>query len=181
MLSVTSDDVCYRPGTSCDALCVSVLAVQVFLDTYATDGIRPDLAREALSTYSPEAFAERLADPARAFVLAERSGHLVAFAEVAFDSISPVQTAHDGAELVRLYVQSRFKRVGIGSALLAQAEKLACLRSAKCLWLTAWVGNAPALAFYAALHYTDLGATSYVLQGEAHENRIFAKPLAAVS
>ena len=37
-----------RPATADDALCLGVLAMQVFLDTYATDGIRPPIAREAL-------------------------------------------------------------------------------------------------------------------------------------
>ena len=37
-----------RPATADDALCLGVLAMQVFLDTYATEGIRPPIAREAL-------------------------------------------------------------------------------------------------------------------------------------
>ena len=36
-----------RPGTRNDAVTVAALSLQVFLDTYATDGVRPDLAREA--------------------------------------------------------------------------------------------------------------------------------------
>ena len=39
-----------RRGRENDALCVSVLATQVFLETYAGGGIRPDLAREVLVT-----------------------------------------------------------------------------------------------------------------------------------
>ncbi len=35
-----------RTGVPDDALCIGVLATQVFLDTYATSGIRPDLAYE---------------------------------------------------------------------------------------------------------------------------------------
>ena len=42
-------DVEYRNGTPDDALCISVLAMQVFLDTYAIDGLRNDIAREALA------------------------------------------------------------------------------------------------------------------------------------
>ncbi|HOZ25184.1 MAG TPA: hypothetical protein PLI83_10420, partial [Thermomonas sp.] len=37
-----------RPATPDDALCLGVLGLQVFLDTYATGGIRPTLAREVL-------------------------------------------------------------------------------------------------------------------------------------
>ena len=41
-----------RIATIDDSLCIGVLATQVFLDTYATQGIRPALAREALALYA---------------------------------------------------------------------------------------------------------------------------------
>lgn len=47
----------FRSATPDDAVTISALAVQVFLDTYATDGVRPDLAHEALAVCSVEAFA----------------------------------------------------------------------------------------------------------------------------
>ena len=83
----------YRRATTEDALCLGVLATQVFLDTYAPQGIRPDLAREALACYSPEVMAAHLADPNVHFVLAESDGHLVAFLELALNRPSPYQTA----------------------------------------------------------------------------------------
>ena len=53
----------YRTATSDDALTLSVLATQVFLDTYATRGIDTDLAKEASTIYSPAEFLKRLQDP----------------------------------------------------------------------------------------------------------------------
>jgi diamine N-acetyltransferase len=45
----------FRRANSSDALCLSALATQVFLETYATEGIRPWLAREV-----QERFAARI-------------------------------------------------------------------------------------------------------------------------
>lgn len=70
-----------RTATPADALCIGVLATQVFLDTYATEGIRPDLAREVLAGYGTAAFESRLLDPQTSFVVAERNAHLIGFAE----------------------------------------------------------------------------------------------------
>lgn len=175
--SVAPAGVNFRAGTPNDALCISVLAMQVFLDTYATNGLRDDLAREALIVYSPDAFAARLAQPTTYFLLAEKSGYLLGFAEVSFASPAPISEVIDGAELIRLYVQRPFKRMRIGGALLAQSETLALTQSAACLWLTAWSGNAPARSFYVALGYSDVGATTYVIEGSAFENRIYVKML----
>jgi hypothetical protein len=57
------DDPTYRLALPSDALCLSVLATQVFLDTYATQGIRPAIAREVRQYLSEEAFAEILSHP----------------------------------------------------------------------------------------------------------------------
>jgi diamine N-acetyltransferase len=135
-----SAGVTYRAGGPADALCLGVLAMQVFLDTYATGGIRPDLAREALAGYSPEAFAPRLADRDMSFVLAETAGHLIGFAELHFASVCPADV-RAGVELVRLYVQQPFQRQGIGAQLMKHAEQRACTAGADGLWLSAWCGN----------------------------------------
>ena len=45
---MNTDAVELRPADAADALCIGVLGMQVFLETYAPDGVRPDLAREVL-------------------------------------------------------------------------------------------------------------------------------------
>src|SRR5690349_5588603 len=114
-----------RTAVPGDATTIAALAVQVFLDTYATEGVRPDLAREAFREYSAERFAARLAEPGRSFVLAEAGEGLLGFAEVIACPLQAPAGGIRGAELVRLYVQARAQRNGIGRTLLASAERLA--------------------------------------------------------
>lgn len=157
---------------------VAALATQVFLDTYATGGVRPDLAREAFCEYSEQAFSRRFAETGRQFVIASLADAVVGFAEVlCFSCVSPV-AGLSGAELVRLYVQPRFQRTGVGRALLQEAERLARLSSLHSLWLTAWDGNLSALAFYAPMGYADVGATTYSFGGNTYGNRVLAKEVA---
>ena len=66
-----------RLADSRDAQCLSALATQVFLDTYATSGITLALAREAEAQFSVSACAERLRLSKCRTLLAERRGHLV--------------------------------------------------------------------------------------------------------
>lgn len=166
-----------RSATPGDVPAVAALAIQVFLDTYATDGIRPDLAREALDDYGPAAFAQRLAEPGRRLVLACVGEALLGFAEWLQ---APSRAAPDlplGAELLRLYVQPAQQRGGIGRALLRQVEAEAMAVGHQQLWLTAWSGNTRARTFYAALNYADLGAVQIEIQGQRYENRVLAKSL----
>ena len=166
-----------RDATAEDALVLGVLATQVFLDTYATRGIRPLLAREVREHFSTEAVAALLAQPGTRFLLAEREGHLVGFVQLAFGLSQPLVRAEPAVELQRLYVQQRFKGQGVGKALVAAAAARAAAWGAQALWLTAWVGNQHALDWYRRQGWCELGSTDYVFEDERFENRVFLMAL----
>ena len=171
---MTATPIQFRQATEGDAVTIAALSVQVFLQTYATEGVRPDLAREAFHTYSQAAFAQRLCDPSRKFVLAESGDGLLGFAELNVSNDEAPCGNVRGAELVRLYVQPRFQRQGLGRGLIESAHRIAASCSADALWLTAWEGNEAALAFYRRLGYRDMGATTYTIEGRAYPNRVLA-------
>jgi GNAT superfamily N-acetyltransferase len=170
-------DVTFRVAVDADALCIGVLATQVFLDSYATEGIRPSLAREVLEHLSTNAVSALLANPNARLIVAERAGHMVAFAQLTCGSTQELVPSGTAAELIRLYVQEPFTRKGVGTVLLRRAEAIAASEGASTLWLTGWVCNRRALAFYASRGYKDLGATTYVFENEQYENRVLAKAL----
>lgn len=169
--------VSFRRATLADADRLAVLGAQVFLDTYAPEGVRPTVAREVLATFSPEACAAWVADPRSVVEVAELDGHVVGFAHLVLGAGHALAPPGDPAELLRLYVQRPFAGRGIGTSLLRRAEHAAAEAGAAVLWLTAWVHNAPALAFYAARGYADFGATPYRFEDEVHENRVVARRL----
>lgn len=172
-----TDLVRLRPGLPSDAVPIAALATQVFLDTYATQGVRPDLAREAFEQYSESAFARRFMETTRRFIVAENDGALVGFAEILCSGTQSPAPSTLGAELVRLYVQPRAQRRGVGRLLLSEGESLATANRLPCLWLTVWEGNANAIAFYRRMGYAEVGTTTYSFQGHTYGNRVFAKAL----
>ncbi len=170
-----SDAITFRLGTPADALCLGVLSTQVFLDTYATQGIRPALALEVLEQHSVAVYDALLADAGVTILVAECAGHLVGFSQVRDGDGHAQVPAAAASELRRLYVQERFTGRGLGRDLLRQAEKAAAARGAEMLWLTAWEGNARALQFYPRCGYEDLGGTIYSFGGDDYPNRLFGK------
>lgn len=177
MTRSASPTVTIRDAVADDALCLGVLGMQVFLDTYATAGIRPTVAREVLATFSTESLAAQLRDPATRILVAERDGHLVGHAQLTLGAAHELAPPGPTAELLRLYVQEPFTGGGLGTRLLHAAEAEAAARGACVLWLTPWVHNRRALAFYAARGYADHGQTWYRFEGEAHQNRLLARSL----
>jgi len=171
-------EITYRMAVPQDALTLSVLATQVFLDTYAIHGIRPAIAREVRHFLSEEAFAELLTHPRHSLLVAERSDHLLGFAQLIQGQTHPfLPPETPAAELSRLYVQRPFLGKGLGKELLARAEALAAEKGAEILWLSAWTGNTHALRFYEARGYQDVGAGVYTFEGDSYETRVFLKKL----
>lgn len=168
-----------RPATLADALCLGVLGTQVFLDNYATTGIRPTLAREVLGAFSTEAVAAMLQQPHTQVVVAELAQHLIGFAQITLGTPQVLLQAQRPLELDRLYVQEPFTAQGVGSRLIQRAEQQAAAAGADVMWLTPWVHNQRALRFYAKLGYADLGSTWYCFEDERHENRVLVKALQA--
>ncbi|WP_418318892.1 GNAT family N-acetyltransferase [Piscinibacter sakaiensis] len=167
-----------RPAVPDDALCLSVLAMQVFLDTYATQGIRRAVAREVLTGYSEQAFSIAIANERARICVAEMAAHLVGFAHVTIGESHQLAPAGAQSELLRLYVQEPFTGRHVGTQLLAEAERLAVAAGSDVLWLTPWVHNHRALGFYRRRGYADCGQTCFVFEGESHENRLYAKRIA---
>lgn len=79
-------DVACRLAAPVDAPTLSALAIQVFLDACAEEGVRPSFAHEARDILSPAAFCAALADPACTLLLAERERRLPGYAQIAFPS-----------------------------------------------------------------------------------------------
>jgi len=167
-----------RAAVDDDALCLGVLGTQVFLDTYATGGIRPTLAREVQASFSAEACRAFIAAPGSVVCVAESDGHLVGFSHLALAARHELAPEGEQSELVRLYVQEPFTGRGLGSRLLREAESAAAAAGNTVLWLTPWAENARALRFYARHGYLDHGLAWYRFEHESYENRVLAKRLA---
>jgi diamine N-acetyltransferase len=94
-------DFTLRAAVDTDALCIGVLATQVFLDTYATDGIRPSVAREVLEYFSPAAVSALLSAPGTRFILAERAEHVIGFAQLTLGSTHEIVPTSGPSQLKR--------------------------------------------------------------------------------
>lgn len=173
-----------REATPADVPVLAVLGAQVFIATYATDGIRPMLAREVQQAFDPAAVAALLARPRAGLIVAERAGHLLGFVQFAAGVPQAQVAAAGGAEpgeIERLYVLPRFQRQGLGVALLAAAAHALRGQGCRTLWLTAWVGNTHALAWYRAQGWRDIGATPYRFEDEEFENRVLVRDAGAAA
>ena len=164
-------DLSIRPARPDDASRLAVLATQVWLHTYATNGITTDIAEYVLGELTPDKYRQILNDPTSEILVAECGKHLVGLAVVKFDTACPAGN-FSSVELQTLYVQAHFVGRGAGKSLLGAAQDLTWQRAHAVLWLTVNAQNARAIAFYTHQGYTKVGSTHFVLGDGRYENHV---------
>jgi GNAT superfamily N-acetyltransferase len=161
-----------RSAAPADAECLAALAIQVWLHTYATDGIRSSIARYVLAEYTPEHFASIIVDLQWQLLVAEVNHHLVGYSLVGFDALCPTEPEAD-VELATLYVQEHFAGRGIGTALLGASREYVRERTGSDrLWLTVNARNKRAMVFYLRRGFVQAGTTNFEFGGEEHLNHV---------
>jgi len=157
-----------RPAITADCINLAALSIQVWLNSYARDGLRNGLSEYVLDTFSQKHFEQLLSRQYYQILVYEQQEHLLGF--IALDLKSQFETAENGYEVDTLYVQNRHQGKGVGRQLL----QAACNSHGKNYWLTTWVGNLEGLSFYQHLGFKDIGEYFFELEGEQHENRVLA-------
>jgi diamine N-acetyltransferase len=161
-----------RPARPGDARNLAALSIQVWLHTYATEGLREALATFVLTEFTEARFQQRIAEPRHRVLVEERAGHLVGYADLDFEA--PRKEAR--VELATLYVQEHFAGRGIGSQLLAACAEEARQRcGCPDLWLSVYHRNERAIAFYRNQGFTECGSFPFEFGGERHLNLILAR------
>ena len=164
-------DFLVRAASPADAQNLAALATQVFLHTYATEGISRAISGHVLETFTPARFSALIGDPMATLWVAELQAHLIGFAVVRLDTPCPDEP-RSTAGLTTLYVQEHFIGKGVGSALLARATAFAAAQTGAPLWLTVNAANAPAIAFYARRGLRQIGVAWFQLGDAKHQNQV---------
>lgn len=165
-----------RPALATDAHALAALSIQVWLSTYATDGVNDRLARHVLEAFTPPKFAALAEAPDTALLVAQAGMHLVGYALVRFGAAQALTPACD-TELCTLYVQEAFTGTGVGTLLLRGAHAAAGERTGSdALWLSVNVRNRRACRFYEKQGFAIQGRTWFVLGEDRHENHVLGRP-----
>jgi len=177
LAGLTSGEVIIRKAETEDVSALTILILQVWLDTYVKHGIKKSIADYVLSELTAARTAAYLAQEHTHILLAEIDGHLVGYCQTLNGKSNAQVQAERQAELDHLYVHPGFFGRGIGRRLLSEAEEHLRGLGVEQLWLTAWVGNDKALRFYPRTGYADIGETVFRMENEEVANRIFCKTL----
>ena len=165
-----------RLASAEDAPSIAAIGQCVWLDTYATEGVRPAMASYVAEVFSTSHMAKTL--ETRVVYVLEIDHHLVGYGVIADSGAIESQDRHSVAERERiengrieietLYLLPKYQSKGLGKRLLEYI-----LQRYKGVWLTCWEHNTRAIAFYRKNGFIESGESYFELEGERHRNLLF--------
>ena len=162
-----------RRASHSDAVRLATLGMQVWLHTYAWNGISDAIAHYVQREFTPERMVALLQDAGARVLVAENGENLLAYAVMRPEP----HATRPGCELATLYVQAHFARCGLGRALLLAMQEMAQQETGSpALWLMVNTHNERAIAFYQANGMHIDGETFFDLDGTLHKNWIMIHP-----
>ena len=165
-----------RLATPEDANNLSALATQVWLHTYATEGIRNQISNYVLNELSAASFRKIITAGQQKVFLYETQKLLRAYVIINPFSTCPCDPSIE-TELDTIYVQEHFMGQGIGRLLLEEVRRWCRAEGISAFWLATYHGNLPAQAFYKKLGFRKAGSMDFQLGDEKHENLVYVKEL----
>jgi ribosomal protein S18 acetylase RimI-like enzyme len=158
-----------REANQKDSINLTALSIQVWLHTYATDGIRKELSSFVLAEFTKEKFLSHINNPDYRVLVAIKKDHLVGY--IMLNLKSYWKDESNGFEIEKLYVQEHFQGTGLGRKLLSEVIK----RYGDVFWLSTWVENKNGIGFYKHFGFVDVGRLEFRLgESETAENRVLA-------
>ncbi|WP_157139880.1 GNAT family N-acetyltransferase [Roseibium aggregatum] len=165
-----------RDATSADLDALAALSIEVWLDTYALDGIPDNHARHVLRTYSPQAFAGVLQDPDKRLIVCRTDAGLLGYLQLDLEA-KPVQPGSGTVEIETLYVRRHHQGMGVGCKLLEAACRLVRQAGQPKFFLTVYEGNEKAIGFYKAQGLIEEGRWTFDFEGGSAPNLIMTRDL----
>lgn len=159
-----------------------MMATRLFVQAYGATHPEPELSRYLARSFSSEFFAEQIAGPDSAVLLAlTESGASCAYAHLRLTTGPlPADVQSDRAvEIVRFYVDSVWHGRGIAQKLMAACERLAKEWGADLLWLGVWQLAARPIAFYRRAGFEIVGTTTFLFGERRDADFVMARPLGA--
>ncbi len=162
-----------RAAELSDASSIAAISIEVWVGTYLKRGVSGFFADYALSEFTPSKISDQISDPKEFLLVSENHEGIDGFIRVSSSCDAPVDD-WAGMEISTFYVQPRHHGKGIGKRLLTAALQHCRDQQEDVVWLTTNAENAPAIAFYLAQGFKQIGEAQFRIGDQGYLNNVYA-------
>lgn len=166
----------YRLAKPSDALRLSILFQQVYIQTYGLEGVSHEFANFITHKFSVEKISQNIVSNSSELWVATYKDNLIGVAQINYQQQCPIGK-FVAPEVDKLYTLSRFFGNGIGYQLMLHAEKSLIEKGEKEIFLEVWAGNKHAIKFYERQQYECIGDTLFQMEVNTYDNKVMYKKL----
>ncbi|WP_244328068.1 GNAT family N-acetyltransferase [Roseibium sp. RKSG952] len=171
-LSGTYGVMSLRKAHKSDASSIAAISIEVWLGTYLKHGVSGFIADYALNEFTTAKTEALISNPDEFILVSENKDGIDGFIRVSSESKAPVAGCSE-MEIATFYVQPRHHGKGIGGRLLDAALRYCKEQSAESVWLTTNAENDPAIDFYLARGFEQIGETHFRIEDQGYLNNVY--------
>ena len=166
----------YRKAKFEDALQMSLLLSQVYIHTYAKQGVALEFALAIKDQFNTPRIEAEILGNESCFWIATYNESPIAILKTYWDKACPNQS-FSAPEIHKLYMLNQFYGQGIAQVLLHHGEKELREAGHKVVWLWVLEKNYRAVRFYEKENYRPIGKADLQLSENSYTNTIMIKEL----
>ena len=148
-----------------------------FYETFHDQNNTENMTAYLEGAFSTEKLTAELQNPHSLFKLLYVNEELAGYLKVNTDEAQSEKLGPDYLEVERIYILSRFHKLGLGKALMEEAIKIAKDMQKTKVWLGVWEQNSNAIAFYEKVGFQKTGTHSFFMGEEEQIDFIMTKQL----
>lgn len=167
-------EIIYRKANPSDAIKLSILFKQVYIQTYGIEGVSDEFANFIIKQFSPERLLQIITNNPDCLIVAVYKENLVGVVEIEFEKKCPINNII-APELNKLYILEWFCGKGIGHQLLKEAEEIVKSKGINKIWLWVLVTNNRAISFYEKQNFKWFGNASFQMEKNSYDNKVMLK------
>lgn len=157
-----------------DASSLAAISIEVWVGTYLKQGVGAFFADYALAEFTTDRMRALITDPAQTIFVSQNREGIDGFIRIAQGSTAPVAGCSD-TEIATFYVQPRHHGKGIGLRLLQAALTFCHEERVSSVWLTTNAENDPAIGFYLAQGFHQVGETYFEIDDQRYLNNVYLR------
>ncbi|KAF1298150.1 acetyltransferase [Enterococcus sp. JM4C] len=167
----------WKQCTIADLSVLRSISIETFTDTFAEQNTKEALEDYLTQSYNEEQLAKELKNPESFFYFMQQGEEILGYLKLNVGKAQSEDIQKNSLEVERIYIRSKHKRKGYGTAGLKKAETVAKEMHKSSLWLGVWEFNAKARAFYETQGFKEVGAHSFFMGEEEQTDLILLKML----
>ena len=156
---------------------LKALSIKTFTDTFAKDNTPEDLKDYLDQAYTEKKLTSELQNEQSEFYFIYSDDQLAGYLKLNVNDAQTETIEENALEIERIYIDSGFKRLGLGKMLYNKAIERAKALNKTAIWLGVWERNFSAMKFYHEMGFTQVGEHSFYMGEDEQTDLIMKKEL----